>query len=196
MHGVSMHEVKVGAIITGASGVVLAAVRAVADGVPAPTSVWPTTVFGWVSGLVALTSFIGWMMTVLRSPLKPLEKAMADGAAHFDRKIVEMRDHFDEKIADTERGFVKDLDYFRSRVTGDLNGFGARLDGQYRDHEALEKIVAQLALALAESKRDREYLAEGQRRIESTLVEYKRERGDFERRLFDTLAARPGGKPL
>ena len=168
-----------------AKGVVLLAPPAVAGvavalaQIPAPDTVWPTSVAGWIALVLAVFAILGYAHNAWKSSQAPV-----------DRKL---------KAAKDEATAEQNL--FHRTVSAELNGFGGRLEKVERSSSAATTDVTVLQREFAVSQRDNANLAGSIQRVEhqvtKALEENKEERRAFERRIEAlierALAHRPHG---
>jgi hypothetical protein len=150
-------------------------------------SFWGDSVQTYINttvGVFAIVAGVYAAYQVVRKPWKDALAAMEKGC--------------DEKIARNKQAMEHEYDKFRSSFEAMINKYHATVDRQMAVFDNRVKAVEDdgitnngilrgLTDSMAESRQDRRNLGEGQRRIETMFLEYRRERQEHDRQIMDAI---------
>lgn len=143
----------------------------IANELQKPTSLWPTTVVGWVTFALLIVSTV---YNYLKHKEKPFANALKATQDHFNSEVKRLEEHFDREIVRLEE-----------RVDETLNGFGERVETFSERMTALETITNgthDSVIRLLAGKEERDKM---QQRIWDGIERARTERIESERRIMD-----------
>lgn len=143
---------------------------AAVETIPPPTSVWPTTVVGWITPVGIIVTVIAFLRNTHKQSVERAER--------------------DERERARVTAISTELNSFGRRVDEQMNGFGKRLEAVEEDAASDRSAVNGLLQSMAETRADRKHFGESLERIEASLAESRRERAESDRRLMEALARR------
>ena len=164
-------------------------------------SIWPTSVSGYVALVLAAFSLVGYAHTAWKASNRPSLTKLEEAKGYFTEEISSIKAQFTAKIQEQEKHIDASLSAYHKTVTGEINGWGARVNEHHTEIQRHEQALGEQAGRLIRSEADREQLnrrlaelsvkvdknTEETRELERTMSQEIR---SSERRILDAIAGK------